>query len=455
MYVNIAGFNIEKSLIDSLKADNATPEVISAAYARISRSQKDLTILRKEALTQLVKARKSNNSIVFEMGHSSIAEHCVFNIDITNVSRLLSETIQQSRLASFTEKSQRYVSLDKDYLIPEEIKNTKLEKKYNIVIQKQFNLYKKFFEKIKEHLSSLGYDSKKLSEKAKEDARYILPLCTKTQMGMTINAKSLQRLLKRLDKCPLIEADNLKNELEKKVKEIVPSLLRYNKADDFEKNNIFLPSFSLKKTKNEKVKLLFASDNLEELILSAGLFHSGNDFMQILKEVKNFSLSEKQKYFKQIFENCKFYNTMPRFFEFGDLIFEISCSSSCFAQLKRHRMASIVSSSYLIEMGNVIPQLVKEVDNQNEMKELIELTNSLYLEMQKEKQGLGNYILTNSHKKNILLKMNFREAYHFSRLRSDKHAQWEIQEISKTMDKILIKKFPIVASLLKGKSEME
>jgi thymidylate synthase ThyX len=122
MKVRLAGFNIDKSLIDTLpNQDIATPEVISAAYARISRSAKNVSELRQEALHEIRKSRSSNSKIIFEMGHSSIAEHAVFNIDIIGISRYLAEFVQQSRLVSFTEKSQRYVTLDGDFVVPPEI----------------------------------------------------------------------------------------------------------------------------------------------------------------------------------------------------------------------------------------------------------------------------------------------------------------------------------------------
>lgn len=68
MKLFVAGYNLDSSLIASLKQDNASPEVISAAYARISRSSKSVEILRQEALNEVEKARKSNESIIFEMG---------------------------------------------------------------------------------------------------------------------------------------------------------------------------------------------------------------------------------------------------------------------------------------------------------------------------------------------------------------------------------------------------
>jgi hypothetical protein len=89
MKVNIAGYNIDKELIDKLQSPLATPELISASYARISRSNKSIADLRKEAMMELEKARKTNTDIIFSMGHSSVAEHSVFNIDLIGISKRL------------------------------------------------------------------------------------------------------------------------------------------------------------------------------------------------------------------------------------------------------------------------------------------------------------------------------------------------------------------------------
>ncbi|MDD2650878.1 MAG: thymidylate synthase (FAD), partial [Candidatus Cloacimonetes bacterium] len=76
MKVELAGMNIDIELVKEIeRQDLATPETISAAYARISRSQKDVTSLRLDALNEVEKARQSNSNIIYDMGHSSIAEH--------------------------------------------------------------------------------------------------------------------------------------------------------------------------------------------------------------------------------------------------------------------------------------------------------------------------------------------------------------------------------------------
>ena len=121
LQVRLAGYNVDSSLLSSLDNPAATPETISAAYARVSRSPKTVTELRSDALREINKARRSNQNIIFEMGHASIAEHAVFNFDIIGISRLLAETVESIRLASFTEKSQRYVTFTRAWVLPAEL----------------------------------------------------------------------------------------------------------------------------------------------------------------------------------------------------------------------------------------------------------------------------------------------------------------------------------------------
>ena len=53
------------------------------------------------------------------MGHHSVAEHAVFNFDVIGISRLAMEELEKFRLCSYTEKSQRYITLDKDFVLPD------------------------------------------------------------------------------------------------------------------------------------------------------------------------------------------------------------------------------------------------------------------------------------------------------------------------------------------------
>ena len=210
MDIILAGYNLDYDTIRSMgeahpELANLTPETISAAYARISRSPKPVNELRASARVEVEKARQSNNNIVFEMGHSSIAEHAVFNIDVIGVSRLLVEEIEKFRLCSYTEKSQRYVLLSDDFVIPEEIRAVDMEEKFAGLIRRQNDFYHRTLRKVTAHVfakhADLAADPRNhtmIEGWAKEDARYILSMATQTQLGMTLNARNLELVMRRM-----------------------------------------------------------------------------------------------------------------------------------------------------------------------------------------------------------------------------------------------------------------
>ena len=126
MKVVLAGYNVDREALDEVRRSaparlDLTPETLSASYARISRDARPVDELRRAARAEVDKARRSNRAVIFKMGHHSVAEHAVFNFDIMGVSRLAIEEIEKFRLVSFTEKSQRYITLGSDFVIPEEI----------------------------------------------------------------------------------------------------------------------------------------------------------------------------------------------------------------------------------------------------------------------------------------------------------------------------------------------
>jgi len=173
--VTLAGFNVDADVLQTVvvrAGTTLTPETLSAAYARISRDPRPVSELRRLAVSDVDRARASNQRIVFDMGHHSVAEHAVLNFDLADVSRLVVEAIQGHRLASFTEKSQRYVRLDGGFVVPPEVAGTAHENRLRAFVERCFQTYRELCDA----LCAAGMDPKA----AGEDARYVLPLCVST-----------------------------------------------------------------------------------------------------------------------------------------------------------------------------------------------------------------------------------------------------------------------------------
>ena len=388
MKIKLAGFNvdvqniedlkkilnkfpdIQKEDIEELKKIEWTPETLSASYARISRDPDPIDKLRERARNEIEKARRSNKAIIFDMGHSSIAEHAVFNIDILDISRLLAEKLEKSRLISFTEKSQRYIKIGKDILLPDEFKEDKnFINEYKNLINELFDTYNILHDNILPYFLDKNPSIKPNTNEyrdiinlAKEDARYLLPLSTLTQLGMTINARNIERIIKKMLSEKLAEANLLGKELFKAVDGYAPSLVRYTEPTDYETETYPLIKKAIGSYNNisgKEVNLININNDIEEKILAGFIVKSSAiDYTSAINIVKEWDMGKKQDVFNRSIKHLNSYDQVLREFELSDIEFNIVISATAFAQLKRHRIATIIDGEYSPALGVKIPESI-------------------------------------------------------------------------------------------------
>jgi len=475
MKVLLAGYNLDTQVIEDLKKNSSerqdiTPETLSASYARISRDPRPIDELRSIARTEVEKSRKSNRSIIFSMGHHSVAEHAVFNFDIIGASRFAIEEIEHFRLCSFTEKSQRYIKLENDYVIPDEIKGSEFEGLFKETIELQNSFYHKLFENLKDYVfnkhADLAKDKKNhrmIEGWAKEDARYIASLATEGQLGLTINARNLELLFRRFASSGLAEVRTIGEKMFSLVEKIAPSIILFTKANDYDQKTlgelVNVTSSLIKKSKKANgkindVKLEAYTPKADEITL-ATLLHTSSSisFEECLETVKNLDQAAKKKIIMTALNHMELYDAAPREFEYVNMTYNLIVSSACFGQLKRHRFASIVSQKYDPGLGATIPESIKAIKMDKEFMGIIEKTNQAFEKIDQKITDISEYILTNAHRKRVLMGLNARELYHVSRLREDEHAQWDIRDLTAKMSNAANKVMPLTMMLIGGKDK--
>ncbi len=505
------GETITASLIKKI-IGSLTPETISAAAARISRYPEPVNELREKARNEVEKARKSNETIIFGLGHASVAEHAYFNFDIMGLSRAAIEYLEKHRLIAVTEKSQRYITLDGDFVMPEEIRGTHFEEEYKLLVKERNQLYDyirtRLEEKIfKEHYEKTGKKREDLKKKelntlegrAKEDARYAVGLETKGQLELSVNARELTHIIRNLKSTPIKELQELAEKMEEQAQKRAPSLIneKYtkptsgsilrndNKTLEEIIDNIkrFKPE-ELKKYKSQsqskniiyinndgesntaKVTLINENNNINKSELTnkiiAGILFKTKKipYEEGLYWVRNdWSEEEKEKVIDSIIRETDAWGPVLREFELPDMTFEITMSSSAYAQMKRHRMSTQIVQDYDPDIGFTIPLQIKELGDEEIIKEYNKIMDKSRILYYKIKAELGEYsavyALTNAHKRRILLKMNIRELFAFSLLRLDNHAQWDIRNIAEGMKNLIEEQDPIIGKYLMGKDEFK
>jgi len=187
--------------------------------------------------------------------------------------------------------------------------------------------------------------------------------------------------------------------------------------------------------------------------VAASLMHTANglSYEKCREAAAKMTPEEKKRLFNSAWENMQFYDSMLREFEYVNLTYDIVLSSACFGQLKRHRMATITSQEYDPSLGVTVPDSIKEVGEEKRFREIAEKTEEVYHSINKHNHVAASYVLTNAHRKRVLIRVNARELYHISRLREDAHAQWDINNVSREMTSRAKEVMPLTFALAGGK----
>lgn len=473
MRVVLAGYNVDaRVLAEAERAgvphSRLTPEIISAAYARISRDPRPVGDLRQIALEEVEQARQSNRTIIFEMGHHSIAEHAVFNFDVSGISRLAIEQLEHFRLSSFTEKSQRYITLDHDFTIPEELRGTPSEQELLALVTAQASLYDKLNRALRERLCAMhpSHEETKNGRRlldgwAKEDARYATILATTGQLGLTVNARNLELMIRRFAASPLAEVRDLGRQLYKSATAHAPSLLLFTEASPYDRDTReklaslaaeLLPPRDPSPSPSEDVALVRFTPEADRLV-AAALLHSvsARPFRACLDTVLGLDPEALRRVFATAFEHMEFFDTPPRALEHVSLTYEVTLSASAYAQLKRHRMATQTLQDYDPSLGLTVPPAVVEVGLRDDLERHAARAAALCETIREHARDAAAYVLVNAHRRRVLLSTNLRELYHIMRLRQDAHAQWDIRNVAASMRARAEEVMPLGALLLCGK----
>ncbi len=463
---------------------NLPEEVIAVIFAYVSRSSKSFrenlqTLLEKEEIltqpgNQLLlseTARRFHERWVVGYGHSSVAEHAVAHIGIEKISRLASSELElANRFNSFTEYSQRYQRPRRgDFYIPDEMSQwPSLREAY---IQFQYQAYDTY-ETILAGL--IPYLEKKISQNkdetlkayqtrieklAFEDARYVLPLATLTNLGMTGNGRALRDTLVILLSSPFSECVRLAKEMEREISFCLPTLLRHVGASaHLEKcrQQFKQPAHSRngrvtdKKEKRSSIEIADYETVLVRLCAGLRFSHQPVSYLQAEQWAKEISLEQKEQFLREtLSELGPFDNPHPVFEQIRVKLY-LSVSEANWHQLLRHnRRTSFIFQPPNVDGGVTIPPHVQEAGLSEVMHSLISRAEELYHQLVQVSPTLAAYSVTNAHNREIVADLSLWELYHLINLRTSEEAQWDIRQTFERIHSLLATTHPVIAQFAK------
>ena len=148
------------------------------------------------------------------------------------------------------------------------------------------------------------------------------------------------------------------------VERVAPSLILFTGENPFDAETYpqirrAVRELDLPRKRGIAVRLVSCTRQADDLLLATILHHSAAaPFDDCRRTVKGLDQEAKRELLLKAFEHAELYDAALREFEVVSLTFELVVSASCFAQLKRHRMAANAACGK--EIAVTVPGVVRE-----------------------------------------------------------------------------------------------
>lgn len=444
--------------------NNLMPEVKAVTFAKCSRSADSFDKIAAELTEE--KSADFNEKWVVGFGHSSIAEHAVISLAVENVSNIATKVLEDARLASFTEKSSRYQIFNKDKLyMDENIMNSDLKDMYINTVNALMDTYEEMTQPMldfvkQKYLKPDDQDEKlyNMISKARacDNLRYLLPAAVLTNLGMTINTRELEHLIKKLLSHPLKEMQDIGVEMKENAMVVVPTLIKFANKNEYiietKKQLKNIADWELGKDVrvNQAVTIVdYDKDALNKLITAILYPYSNLSYEEIKNKTKNLSDEKKEKIIDETLKRRDKFDQPLRELEHVYYTFDILMDYGAFRDVQRHRMCTQSNQPLTVVHGYDLPPEIREAGFEDKFKEVVEKSVEAYNKIYEKFPDEAQYVVPMCFRKRVLITWNLRELHHFISLRSGKKGHASYRRIAQQCWRELNKIQPLLAKYIR------
>ena len=430
-----------------------TEEQLAVVFAMTSRRPEPFDEIAKVVTTE--KATGFHERWVLNYGHASVAEHAIIHMAVESLSRLACDTLEDNRLASYTEKSSRFQVLEPGYYhIPQELSgHGKLRRLYVETCDALFASYEGLIDGLRAYLPSVrpreegerdGAYNLRTRREATDSARFVLPTATLTNVGVTLNARSMEHAIRKLLSSDLAEERALGDALKEQGWTITPTLIKYAERNDYlvmtraAQQEGALPITEpfggpTPQPADVQATLVHYDPDAEAKVAAALLYRfAGQPYARLWERVKAMGPRELEEIIHRALQHLGPHDVPVRELEAVDYTFDLLMDYGAYREFKRHRMQTYIPQPPTVEHGYVVPPLVTDAGLDAGFRQAMSRAESAFHRMREEQPGTAPYLVTHAHKRRVLSKMNLRECFHLFKLRTSPTTHfslvWVVQE---------------------------
>ncbi len=463
--------------------DKLSSTTVAAAMARLSRRGDDMRItILDEFAGALGKDEKLLQRVITAYGDDSVQQLVGQHLVIENASNLLTKKLEWGRLASYLEQSTRYIYFDqKDkqgryrYFVPKNLPKN-LKAKYVSTMDEIFDSYSEMVRDLTKYVRDHSSVPKKDRDIAFNGAtraqacdaiRPVLPVATKSTVGIYASGQALESLIMHLLSDKLPEANETGQSILDETRKTIPTFLeRADKPDRGGASIAYRANThqAIEKLANEilpnnlggldeDVQLVdFWPKNELDLLPHMVYEHSSLSLNELKKEISNWTYDQKTQVFTEYMgERLNRRHRPGRALEIAHYTWDLICDYGIFRDLQRHRMVDSLEWQYLTpRYGFDIPELVEKAGLADKFEECFDKSAELYSHMQAEGYQLeAQYATLLGHRMRWKITYNAREAFHLHELRTSPQGHPGYRKLVKEMHDKLGEVHPMLAQAMK------
>ncbi len=459
--------------------EKISPITVAAAMARLSRRGDDMRItILDEFANKADKDSELLKRIITAYGDDSVQQLGGVHVVVENASNLLTKKLEWGRLASYLEQSTRYIYFDQKnlngkykYYTPVNL-SKELKTEFNEKIDQIFLNYSEIVRELTDYVrknSTIPETEKdgpwKAATRAQacDAARSILPVATKSTVGIYASGQAIESLIMHLLSDELEEAKITGSKILNETRKVMPMFLE--RADKPERGgaitayrvNTFNEVKKIAKTNlpenhseiNNDIQLVDYWPKNEMLLVPDMLYeHSNLSLVEIQLEVNNWSYEKKSQVMKAYFGERLNRRFKPgRALEKAHYSWDILCDYGIFRDLQRHRMVDDLNWQYLTpRYGYEIPTLIEEAGLSEKFEECFDISLDLYSKLIAAGKPLeAQYATLLGHKMRWKITYNAREAFHLHELRTSPQGHPGYRKLVLKMHEKLSEVHPLIA----------
>lgn len=446
-------------------------EVIAVLFAYYSRSRHGLRenlakLLEDDALAiggatsraviASEKAAAFHEKWVVGYGHSSVAEHAVIHLGLEGVSILASKAVEDCRLASFTEKSTRYVQFERGACPPPPgILGTEHEARFTDAVDALFGAYDALLPIVTAEMNERGARNPKA--KALDVLRCLLPTATQTNIGATVNARTCAHMIRKLAVHPLPECRDLAAKIRREATKVVPTLVRHAEPSEHALSvSSAVPSvtadlaversFSIADHKRIDGFRIHSPDVVTEVCASIVAQDSGAPYDSVIEGVRRASDCERFEILDAYLGGRGEWDAVGRALESVTCSFDCIVDYGAYRDIQRHRMCTQYPQPLGVDLGLHLPP---ELDPHLEViAPALNAVYDAYYALLPSGQEVASYVLPMAFNIRVRFVMNLRELVTFIELRSKPQGHDSYRQVARELFDEIQKSAPLLAGFV-------